>query len=137
MGRATPCSSAGDSGPTHRYVDIGADLGPFDLTIIPIGAYSDHWPDIHLNPQEAIEAHLDVNRGDAPTSVMLPIHWATFNLATHWWSEPIRWARRAAAEHGVRLLSPRPGGRIPLAGGGSPRGHRARGRLVVGVVRSG
>jgi L-ascorbate metabolism protein UlaG (beta-lactamase superfamily) len=104
----------GDSGPTHRYVDIGADLGPFDLTIIPIGAYSVHWPDIHLNPAEAIEAHLDVNKGETD-SVMLPIHWATFNLATHWWSEPIRWARRAAAERGVRLVAPRVGTRIQLS----------------------
>ena len=104
----------GDSGPTHRYVDIGADLGPFDLTIIPIGAYSVHWPDIHLNPQEAIEAHVDVNPGRSD-SVMLPIHWATFNLATHWWSEPIRWARRVAAERGVRLVAPRVGARIQLS----------------------
>ncbi len=50
-GQPTPSSSAGDSGPTHRYADIGADLGPFDLTLIPIGAYSVHWPDIHLNPR--------------------------------------------------------------------------------------
>ncbi len=105
----------GDSGPTHRYADIGADLGPFDLTIIPIGAYSVHWPDIHLNPEEAIEAHLDVNKGETD-AVLLPIHWATFNLATHWWSEPIRWARRAAAERGVRMVAPRVGTRIELSG---------------------
>ena len=98
-GPATRVFFGGDSGPTHRYADIGADLGPFDLTIIPIGAYSVHWPDIHLNPEEAIEAHLDVNKGETD-AVLLPIHWATFNLATHWWSEPIRWARRAAAERG-------------------------------------
>jgi hypothetical protein len=66
-----------------------------------------------------VRAHLDVNRGDATSSVLLPVHWATFNLAMHWWSEPIRWARRSAAEHDVRLLSPRPGGRIPLAGEGA------------------
>jgi L-ascorbate metabolism protein UlaG (beta-lactamase superfamily) len=106
----------GDSGPTHRYVDIGADLGPFDLTLIPVGAYSVHWPDIHLDPAQAVSAHLDVNRGSTD-AVMLPIHWATFNLATHWWSEPIRWARRAACEHGVRLVAPRPGARLDLADG--------------------
>ncbi|MFC7597223.1 MBL fold metallo-hydrolase [Terrabacter sp. GCM10028922] len=105
----------GDSGPTHRYADIGADLGPFDLTIIPIGAYSVHWPDIHLNPEQAVEAHLDVNKGETD-SVLLPIHWATFNLATHWWSEPIRWARRSAAERGARLVAPRVGTRIELSG---------------------
>ncbi|HET9632826.1 MAG TPA: MBL fold metallo-hydrolase [Terrabacter sp.] len=104
----------GDSGPTHRYTDIGTDLGPFDLTLIPIGAYSVHWPDIHLDPQQAVDAHLEVNRGGTE-SVLLPIHWATFNLATHWWSEPIRWARRAAAARGVRLVAPRAGTRIQLS----------------------
>ncbi len=107
---------AGDSGPTHRYEDIGRDLGPFELTLIPIGAYSDHWPDIHLDPAQAIRAHLDVNRGDASTSVLLPVHWATFNLAMHWWSEPIRWARRVADEHAVQLVAPVVGTRIELAG---------------------
>ncbi|HET6664573.1 MAG TPA: MBL fold metallo-hydrolase [Acidimicrobiales bacterium] len=103
----------GDSGPTHRYADIGADLGPFDLTILPIGAYSVHWPDIHLDPEQAITAHLDL--GGGPSSVMLPIHWATFNLAMHWWAEPIRWARRAAAERGVPLACPMVGARIDLS----------------------
>ena len=106
----------GDSGPTHRYTDIGEDLGPFDLTLIPVGAYSVHWPDIHLNPDEAIEAHLAVNRGPSD-AVMLPIHWATFNLAHHWWSEPIRWTRKAAAAHGVRLIAPRVGARVDLDAG--------------------
>ncbi|GAA6525330.1 MBL fold metallo-hydrolase [Intrasporangium sp. DVR] len=110
---------AGDSGPTHRFEEIGRDLGPFDLTILPIGAYSDHWPDIHLNPAQAIGAHVDVNRGDATTSRLLPVHWATFNLAMHWWSEPIRWARRCAEEYAVTLLTPRPGGRVTLTGGTS------------------
>ncbi|MDC5696012.1 MBL fold metallo-hydrolase [Intrasporangium calvum] len=110
---------AGDSGPSHRFEDIGRDLGPFDLTLVPIGAYSDHWPDIHLDPAQAVAAHLDVNRGDAAGSVLLPVHWATFNLAMHWWSEPIRWARRCADEHAVTLLSPRPGTRIALGDGGA------------------
>jgi L-ascorbate metabolism protein UlaG (beta-lactamase superfamily) len=105
----------GDSGPTHRYTDIGDDLGPFDLTLVPVGAYSVHWPDIHLDPQQAIEAHLAVNRGSTD-AVMLPIHWATFNLASHWWSEPIRWARKVAAKHGVRLIAPRVGERVDLSG---------------------
>ena len=110
----------GDSGPTHRYVDIGADLGPFDLTLMPIGAYSAHWPDIHLDPEQAVSAHLDVNKGETE-SVMLPIHWATFNLAMHWWSEPIRRARRAAQERGARLVAPVVGTRVVISDTGT--GH--------------
>ncbi len=106
---------AGDSGPTHRYVDIGTDLGPYDLTIVPIGAYSHLWPEIHLDPEQAVSAHLDLGRGPT-SSVMLPIHWATFNLAMHWWSEPIRRARQAAAAADVLLVCPVPGARVDLAG---------------------
>lgn len=104
----------GDSGPTHRYGDIGADLGPFDLTLVPVGAYSVHWPDIHLDPEQAVSAHLDLSKGES-SSVMLPIHWATFNLAMHWWSEPIRRARRRAADQGVNLICPRVGARVDLS----------------------
>ncbi len=105
----------GDSGPTHRYADIGTDLGPYDLTIIPIGAYSHLWPEIHLDPEQAVSAHLELN-GGATASVMLPIHWATFNLAMHWWSEPIRRTRRAATAAEVSLLCPVPGARVDLGG---------------------
>jgi len=50
----------------------------------------------------------------AATSVMLPVHWATFNLAMHWWAEPMRRVRRAAEEAGVPLISPRLGERVDL-----------------------
>ena len=54
-----------------------------------------------------MQAHREL-RGE----VMLPIHWATFDLAFHAWAEPVRWAVREAGEHGVRLATPAPGGRV-------------------------
>ena len=150
----------GDSGTSKRFASIGADLGPFDVTLMPVGAYDRFWPDIHMDPEQAVAAHRDVNRigddyaavtsdaagaaddfiagdqridtpggeheeGDptphvravataARASVMLPVHWATFNLAMHWWSEPVRRARRAAAEAGVPIACPRVGERVDL-----------------------
>ncbi len=50
----------GDTGYTKSFAEIGADHGPFDLTLMPIGAYHPAWPDIHMNPEEAVRAHLDV-----------------------------------------------------------------------------
>lgn len=50
----------GDTGYTKSFAQIGADHGPFDLTLLPIGAYNTAWPDIHMNPEEAVRAHLDV-----------------------------------------------------------------------------
>ncbi|MET0188085.1 MAG: MBL fold metallo-hydrolase [Pseudonocardia sediminis] len=99
----------GDTGPTSAFARSGAAHGPFDLTVLPIGAYSDLWPDIHLDPEQALSGHRDL-RGD----VLLPIHWATFNLGFHGWSEPAERLCRAADAAGVRLALPRPGERLDL-----------------------
>jgi L-ascorbate metabolism protein UlaG (beta-lactamase superfamily) len=111
---------AGDTGPSHCFADLGRDLGPVDLTIVPIGAYSPYWPDIHLDPEQALEVHQELTRG-AAGAAMLPVHWATFNLAMHPWDEPIRRARAAATDAGVDLVGPRVGERVDLAEGGTAR----------------
>ena len=100
------------------------------MTLIPFGAYSVHWPEIHLDPEQAVTAHLDVNKGET-TSVMLPIHWATFNLALHAWSEPVDRIWTEAKEHDVRLAVPRPDpgairGGHPDAHDGPPRASAPR-----------
>ncbi|WP_329037423.1 MBL fold metallo-hydrolase [Streptomyces sp. NBC_01725] len=99
---------SGDTGYFSGFRDIGAAHGPFDATMIQIGAYSEYWPDIHMTPAEGLRAHLDLQRGE-PSGVMLPIHWGTFNLAPHPWAEPGEGTVTAAAEAGVRIALPRPG----------------------------
>lgn len=101
----------GDTGYTPAFTGIGEAYGPFDLTVLPIGAYDDRWADIHMNPAEAVRTHLDVNGG-----VLLPIHWATFDLAFHTWSAPIEWLLEDAAAHDVRVAAPRPGERFQADG---------------------
>lgn len=100
----------GDTGYTPAFKEVGDLHDGFDLTVLPIGAYDRRWADIHMNPAEAVQTHLDV-RGE----VLLPIHWASFNLAFHAWHEPIEWAVRESAEHGVRLATPRVGERFEVA----------------------
>ena len=100
---------SGDTGPSEEFEKIGAKYGPFDLTIIQIGAYGAYWPLIHLLPEQAIEVHLAV-RGKK----LLPVHWGTFNLALHDWDEPIKHSAAAAAEAGVELLTPLPGERVAV-----------------------
>ncbi len=101
----------GDSGYTPSYAGIGERHGPFALTILPIGAYDARWPDVHMNPEEAVRAHLAL-RGET----MLPIHWATFDLAFHEWSDPVEWALSEAAAAGVALALPAPGARFEPGG---------------------
>ena len=97
----------GDTGYTPAFRDLGIDHGPFDLTVLPIGAYDTRWSDIHVNPAEAVQTHRDVRGG-----LLLPIHWGTFDLAFHSWSAPVEWLVEDAAEHGVDLALPRPGERF-------------------------
>ncbi|WP_282695916.1 MBL fold metallo-hydrolase [Streptomyces sp. CC208A] len=99
---------SGDTGYFQGFKDIGAAHGPFDVTMIQLGAYSEFWPDIHMTPAEALRAHLDL-QGGTPGGVLLPIHWATFNLAPHPWAEPAEWTKDAAEEAGQAVAFPRPG----------------------------
>lgn len=100
----------GDTGYTKSFTEIGVDHGPFDLTLLPIGAYHPAWPDIHMNPEEAVRAHRDV--AEAGSGLLVPIHWATFRLAPHPWSEPVERLLRAADSEGVQVAVPRPGERV-------------------------
>ncbi|MEU8618344.1 MBL fold metallo-hydrolase [Streptomyces sp. NPDC048623] len=106
---------SGDTGYFSGFQDIGAAHGPFDATMIQIGAYSEYWPDIHMTPAEGLRAHLDL-QGGRPHGVLLPIHWGTFNLAPHPWAEPGEWTRDEAEEAGQTAAFPRPGDPFEPAG---------------------
>jgi L-ascorbate metabolism protein UlaG (beta-lactamase superfamily) len=95
---------SGDTGYFDEFKRIGAMHGPFDLTIIKIGASDPTWEQIHMSPEQAVQTHRDV-RG----RVLLPVHWGTFNLAFHAWNEPAIRALKAAQESGVRITFPKPG----------------------------
>jgi L-ascorbate metabolism protein UlaG (beta-lactamase superfamily) len=103
----------GDTGYTKSFAEIGMDHGPFDISLLPVGAYHPAWPDIHMNPEEAVRAHLDV--AEAGKGLLLPIHWATFRLAPHPWAEPIERLLAAADPAGVEVVVPRPGERVEPA----------------------
>ena len=95
---------SGDTGLFPGLRTIGDRFGPFDLTMIEIGQYDRAWPDWHLGPEQAVEAHRRV-RG----AVMLPVHWGLFALASHAWTEPIERVLVAARKAGAVVISPRPG----------------------------
>lgn len=109
----------GDSGYTGSFAAIGADHGPFDVTLLPIGAYNTAWPDVHMNPEEAVRAHLDLNA--SPSGLLVPIHWGTFRLAPHRWDEPVERLLAAADAAGISVAVPKPGGRVhPGAAAAAP-----------------
>ncbi len=100
---------SGDTGYFPGFADVGAEHGPFDVTLVQIGAYGDAWPDIHMVPEDGVSAHVDVRGG-----LMIPVHWCTFNLALHDWAEPADRTWQEAKARGVQLAVPRPGERVDV-----------------------
>jgi L-ascorbate metabolism protein UlaG (beta-lactamase superfamily) len=95
---------SGDTGYAPTFAEIGRRLGPFDVALVKIGAYGETWPEIHLDPEQAVKVSQDVG-----ARLLLPVHWATFNLAFHRWNEPGDRVVTAARTAGVNLVVPRPG----------------------------
>lgn len=92
---------SGDSGYFPGFKEIGDKYGPFDLTLMETGAYDKQWPDVHMQPEESLQAHLDL-RG----KYLLPIHNGTFDLALHAWYEPFERIVSLAAAQGVQTTTP-------------------------------
>ncbi|MFN8580208.1 MAG: MBL fold metallo-hydrolase [Gemmatimonadaceae bacterium] len=94
---------AGDSAFHPEFREVGARCGPFDFVMIPIGAYDPRWMmrSVHLDPEEAVQAYVDIANGSAP--LMLAIHWGTFRLTEEALDEP---PTRARAEWERRGLDP-------------------------------
>jgi len=101
---------SGDTSLFPELADIGARLGPFDLTFFDAGAYDATWTDVHLGPEQTVVAHQMVKG-----KVLVPVHWGLFDLANHGWTEPIERVRTAAARFDIDLRTPRPGASIELA----------------------
>jgi L-ascorbate metabolism protein UlaG (beta-lactamase superfamily) len=93
-----------DSGYYNGFKEIGERLGPFDIAMLEIGAYNEEWDSIHMGPENAVQASLDLK-----AKLLMPIHWGTFNLAMHSWKEPIERLQAEAARKQVSLFTPAPG----------------------------
>ena len=97
-----------DSGLWDGYETIGQEHGPFDLTLLEIGAFHELWKSIHLGPDGAAQAFREL-AGSHSAGLLMPIHWGLFNLALHAWRQPIERMTQLAKEQGIQLFSPAPG----------------------------
>jgi L-ascorbate metabolism protein UlaG (beta-lactamase superfamily) len=108
-GRDRAVYFSGDTGYGPHFAEIRRRLGAVDLTLMKVGAYGETWLDIHMDPESAVRAHQDL-----AARVLLPIHWATFDLSYHAWEEPIVRTLSAAAKAGVQVVTPRVGEPVEL-----------------------
>jgi N-acyl-phosphatidylethanolamine-hydrolysing phospholipase D len=97
----------GDAGYSPDFADTRRHLaalqgpqngGGFDLALIPIGAYAPRWfmKDQHINPDEAVQTHLDLGAKRS-----LGIHWGTFELTDESLDQPPKDLAASKARNGL------------------------------------
>jgi len=91
-----------DSGEWDGFLEIGKQFGPFDLTMLEIGASDPLWPDIHMGPEGAVRSFQALGGH----GLLMPIHWGLFDLALHNWTQPIE---SIFAVENLSIWSPTPG----------------------------
>jgi L-ascorbate metabolism protein UlaG (beta-lactamase superfamily) len=89
---------AGDTGAGPFFREIRQRLGSIDLALLPIGAYEPRWfmKDVHMNPAEAVQAHLDLEAAQS-----ISMHFGTFQLTTEGIDEPLRALEEACRTRNV------------------------------------
>ena len=92
---------SGDSGYSPSFKEIGKRFGSFDLAFVECGQYNFRWPDIHMTPEETVQASVDLN-----AKALLPIHWGAFDLAPHSWTDPAERAYIEAEKRGINIKTP-------------------------------
>lgn len=115
IGETAKIFVGGDGGYGPHFKEIGERYGPFDLTMMECGQYDERWSEIHMKPEQTVQAHLDVG-GD----LLFPVHWGAFTLAFHDWREPVERALAEAGKKGVRVTTPRIGEVVALHGRMAP-----------------
>lgn len=89
---------AGDTGLHPEFGTIAQRFGPFEISILPIGAYDPRWfmHPVHMAPEEAVQAFRTIDSVDPTRSgVLVGSHWGTFRLTDEPVDEPPALARQA------------------------------------------
>jgi L-ascorbate metabolism protein UlaG (beta-lactamase superfamily) len=89
---------AGDSAYAPFFREVRRRFGPIDVALLPIGAYEPRWfmQAVHMNPAEAVQAHLDLEASES-----IAMHFGTFQLTTEGIDEPVRALEQARLAHHV------------------------------------
>lgn len=100
---------SGDTGYFDGFKRIGERFGPFDLTLMETGAYDENWPKVHMQPEQTLQAHIDLKG-----LCLLPIHNGTFDLAMHAWHEPFERIHALASARDIAICTPQMGEAVSI-----------------------
>jgi L-ascorbate metabolism protein UlaG (beta-lactamase superfamily) len=104
---------SGDTGYGPHFKEIARRSGGFDLVALDMGPYDARWPLIHMTPEEAAQAAVELQARS-----LLPGHVDRFSIARHSWDEPFERIATASGGKPYRLLTPRIGEPVMLDHGG-------------------
>jgi len=107
---------SGDGGYGPHFQTIGQQHGPFDLALMECGQYDKDWAQIHMLPEQTVQATLDVQ-----ARVLLPVHWGAFTEAHHAWNESVTRASAEAARRNVPITTPELGQPVTVGAGPLPQ----------------
>jgi L-ascorbate metabolism protein UlaG (beta-lactamase superfamily) len=97
----------GDSGYDDFFKVIGEKFNGFDIALLECGQYNKMWPYIHMQPQQTVQAALDLK-----AKVLMPVHYAKFALAFHAWNEPPMRVTDESSKKGLQITTPMIGEKI-------------------------
>jgi len=95
---------SGDGGYGEHFKEIGEKLGPFDLAFMECGQYNKLWRPIHLYPDQSVQAGIDAN-----AKKIMPVHWGSFTLSDHYWTEPAEQFVTECKSKEIPYITPRIG----------------------------
>jgi L-ascorbate metabolism protein UlaG (beta-lactamase superfamily) len=92
---------SGDGGYGPHFKEVGKRFGPFDIGFVECGQYNELWHQIHMYPEEAVQACID-----AQIRKTIPVHWGGFALALHTWKDPIERFVKEAMNQQLKFSTP-------------------------------
>jgi L-ascorbate metabolism protein UlaG (beta-lactamase superfamily) len=106
---------AGDTGWGEHFSEVRTRLGAPAVALLPIGAYEPRWfmAPVHMNPDEAVRAHLAVG-----ARLSLASHHGTFRLTDEGIDAPLLDLAAAREKHGLpatAFVAPQCGETVPVS----------------------
>jgi L-ascorbate metabolism protein UlaG (beta-lactamase superfamily) len=92
---------SGDGGYFSGFKEIGKRFPKIDLALIENGAYDKMWPEVHMTPEQSVQAFQDLG-----AKVLYPVHNSTFDLAFHQWRDPLERIAKLSKTYNINLATP-------------------------------
>lgn len=107
---------SGDGGYGKHFSTIGEKYGGFDIALMECGQYNQLWADVHMMPEQTVRAGQEVR-----AKLIVPVHWGSFALSTHSWTDPVERIMQQAQKVGMPIATPQIGEPIILDQSEIPR----------------